>query len=80
MHIEPQGKKHVSKMSPPLNFQIEFNLSAKMHPRITASNLNQVSNIMLLSHLEWVLLTNLGTLLKLTSAETYFNSEAEMFV
>lgn len=34
---------------------------------------------MLLSH-GMVPLTSLGTLLKLTSAETYFNPEAEMFV
>lgn len=56
-----KGKKHVSKTSLPLNFQIEFNLSAKMHHRITACNLNQVSNSMLLSH-GMVPLTSLGTL------------------
>lgn len=80
MHTEPPGKrKHATKISPPLKFQIEFNLSAKMHGRVTACNLNQVSNSILLS-LGMVPLTSLGTCLKLTSAETYFNPETEMFV
>lgn len=32
------------KLSPPLNFLTQFNVSAEMHPRITASHPNEASN------------------------------------
>jgi len=51
-----------------------------MHPRTTASNLNQVCLTACYQPPKVVALTNLGTLFKLISTKTYFSSGTETFV